>query len=212
MAQIRSGGNTETEIRLIRFFRQHGITGWRRKQVPFGRPDFVFPLLRVAMFVDGCFWHGCQLHGRVPTSNSDYWLPKIARNRSRDKEVTRTLQKNGWRVLRIWDHELAVKNTQQLLKRVRFALIVSKSDLPPEKAHTLRVSFPVQGARRTHSQRVRFFGRKVKRTNHATGHGKKNRPTLSTTKVANYRAGPSDALVRSEVFKVSDCHLRNKSR
>lgn len=122
MAHIRSKGNLETEIAMIRFFREHRITGWRRQQMLFGNPDFVFRAVRLAIFVDGCFWHGCRHHGRVPTSNRPYWFNKITRNKNRDRMVTRTLRKRAWRVLRIWDHELARKNAAQLLRRIQRAL------------------------------------------------------------------------------------------
>jgi DNA mismatch endonuclease (patch repair protein) len=95
------------------------------------RPDFVFPKLthstgsglgtngRVAVFVDGCFWHGCPIHGTKPKQNAAFWRRKIAANRARDRLVTRTLRAMGWRVLRVWEHELARKNERRLLKRLR---------------------------------------------------------------------------------------------
>jgi DNA mismatch endonuclease (patch repair protein) len=122
MARIRSKGNLETELAMMRFFREHNITGWRRQQVVFGNPDFIFRAVHLAVFVDGCFWHGCHRHGRIPTGNRDYWLNKIARNKNRDRIVTRTLRKEGWRVLRIWHHELARKNAKRLVRRFRDAL------------------------------------------------------------------------------------------
>lgn len=69
------------------------------------RPDIVFPGARVAVFVDGCFWHGCPIHGTTPRSNAGYWTAKIARNRNRDTECTAALEAAGWCVLRIWEHE-----------------------------------------------------------------------------------------------------------
>ena len=78
MSRVRSRGNRSTELRMISIFRAHGISGWRRNRPVFGRPDFVFPVERVAVFVDGCFWHGCPWHGcpwhgRVPASNVAFW-------------------------------------------------------------------------------------------------------------------------------------------
>ncbi|MSU41216.1 MAG: very short patch repair endonuclease [Pedosphaera sp.] len=107
MARIRGHGNKETELALIRIFRAHRITGWRRHQPVFGKPDFVFPKLRLAVFVDGCFWHGCPKHGTRPKQNRKFWDVKIARNKARDREVGRALRKRGWRVVRIWEHALA---------------------------------------------------------------------------------------------------------
>ena len=68
------------------------------------RADLVFPTARVAVFVDGCFWHGCPLHYRVPGTNAGYWEPQIARNVERDAETTIALVEAGWRVLRYWEH------------------------------------------------------------------------------------------------------------
>ncbi len=68
------------------------------------RADVVFPRRRVAVFVDGCFWHGCPEHGQVPKANRDYWAPKLARNSQRDREVDEALAADGWTVLRFWEH------------------------------------------------------------------------------------------------------------
>ncbi len=106
MSRIKGEGNVATEIRLICIFREHGIKGWRRRLPVFGNPDFVFPAVRLAVFVDGCFWHGCSIHGGRPASNRSFWEEKLARNKSRDLRVSRILRERGWRVLRIWQHEL----------------------------------------------------------------------------------------------------------
>jgi DNA mismatch endonuclease, patch repair protein len=68
------------------------------------RPDIVFTRARIAIFVDGCFWHGCPEHGRTPTTNGDYWGPKLRRNRERDERQTRALEDAGWLVIRLWEH------------------------------------------------------------------------------------------------------------
>ncbi|HET7626000.1 MAG TPA: very short patch repair endonuclease [Verrucomicrobiae bacterium] len=106
MSRIRSKGNAGTELRLIKLFRSSKIVGWRRNQKLFGKPDFVFPEKRIVVFVDGCFWHGCPQCYRRPRSNLKYWDAKVSRNTARDREVTRVLKKLGWRVVRIWAHEL----------------------------------------------------------------------------------------------------------
>jgi DNA mismatch endonuclease (patch repair protein) len=69
------------------------------------RADIVFTRLRIAVFVDGCFWHSCPIHGTEPKTNADYWIPKLERNRLRDTETTRALEASGWTVVRIWEHE-----------------------------------------------------------------------------------------------------------
>jgi DNA mismatch endonuclease, patch repair protein len=107
MAAIRSKGNKDTELKLASILRAAGITGWRRHQHVAGRPDFIFRRERVAVFVDGCFWHGCPDHGRKPDSNRAYWLPKLRRNQQRDAAVKRALSNAGWAVVRLWEHDLA---------------------------------------------------------------------------------------------------------
>ena len=111
MSRIRSSGNEATELRTIAILRANHISGWRRRSHLFGRPDFVFKDARVVVFVDGCFWHGCPHHSQMPGSNRKYWGPKLTRNRERDKDVNRVLKKEGWNVIRLWQHELA-KPTQ----------------------------------------------------------------------------------------------------
>jgi len=69
------------------------------------RPDVVFTRARLAVFIDGCFWHRCPQHGNVPRANGDYWRPKLERNVVRDRAVDAALGEAGWRVLRAWEHE-----------------------------------------------------------------------------------------------------------
>jgi DNA mismatch endonuclease (patch repair protein) len=118
MSRIRGRGNKATELALAKFFRRHKITGWRRNQKIFGKPDFVFPKLKLAVFVDGCFWHGCPKHGTQPKGNRIFWKNKFARNIARDRLVNRILRSAKWRVLRIWQHELTRKNETCLLQRL----------------------------------------------------------------------------------------------
>jgi DNA mismatch endonuclease (patch repair protein) len=118
MSRIRGRGNKDTELALAKLLRRHGITGWRRGQPVFGKPDFIFRKARLAVFVDGCFWHGCPKHATKPANNRAFWHRKLSANRTRDALVTRTLRSQGWRVLRIWEHELAKKNETRLLRRL----------------------------------------------------------------------------------------------
>ncbi len=122
MSRIRSRGNKNTELALMRVFRAQGVTGWRRHQTVFGKPDFVFHKLKLALFVDGCFWHACPRHTTKPRNNAAFWRKKFAANQTRDRLVTRTLRRDGWRVLRIWEHDLARRNRARLLRRIRNAL------------------------------------------------------------------------------------------
>jgi DNA mismatch endonuclease (patch repair protein) len=120
MSRIRSHGNKDTELALVALMRAAGITGWRRRQKLPGRPDFVFRRERVCVFVDGCFWHGCPAHYRRPKSKRAFWDAKIARNRARDRKVSRELRAAAWTVLRVWEHSL--KNPGPVLARLRRAL------------------------------------------------------------------------------------------
>lgn len=122
MSRIRSRGNKDTELALATLLRQHGVKGWRRHQPIFGKPDFIFPKARFAIFVDGCFWHSCPKHATKPKNNRAFWHRKLSANKVRDRLVTQTLRKAGWHVLRIWEHELARKNETRLLKRIGRAL------------------------------------------------------------------------------------------
>lgn len=106
MAQIRSFDNKTTENAFIEILKNNSIKGWRRNAQFFGKPDFVFPAYHVAIFIDGCFWHNCPKHCRLPASNTSYWQGKIVHNRRRDIKVNRELKKNGWVVMRFWEHDL----------------------------------------------------------------------------------------------------------
>jgi DNA mismatch endonuclease (patch repair protein) len=121
MSCILSRGNKDTELALAKLFQRQRITGWRNQKI-FGKPDFVFRQARLTLFVDGCFWHGCLKHSKPPRSNQTYWRAKMIRNKARDSSVSRALRKKGWRVLRIWEHELARKNEIRLLRRIQRAL------------------------------------------------------------------------------------------
>jgi DNA mismatch endonuclease (patch repair protein) len=122
MSRIRSQGNKDTEVALANIFRRHKITGWRRNQKIFGKPDFVFRRERLAVFVDGCFWHGCPRHATKPKSNRSYWRRKLTRNKTRDKLVTRMLRKAGWHVFRIWECDLT-GHPESCIRRILEKLI-----------------------------------------------------------------------------------------
>jgi DNA mismatch endonuclease (patch repair protein) len=121
MSAIRSRGNQTTEERFVQLLREAHITGWRRHVSLPGKPDFVFPGARLAVFLDGCFWHGCPRCYRRPTSHTSYWDQKLQRNVARDSARRRELRKLGWRVLRIWEHTLK-KHPLQCVVRVSKAL------------------------------------------------------------------------------------------
>ena len=122
MSLIRSRGNRATELRLIALMREHGITGWRRNAPVFGKPDFVFRTAKLAVFVDGCFWHGCPRHATMPANNRTFWKAKLTRNAQRDRAVTRALRASGWTVLRVWECALARSRAGRTMARLARAL------------------------------------------------------------------------------------------
>jgi DNA mismatch endonuclease, patch repair protein len=95
----------------------NGIKGWRRRIKLFGNPDFVWRTKRLALFIDGCFWHGCPIHGHIPASRTDYWTAKLVRNHIRDRLVTKKLRERGWVVVRIWECSLR-RRPNSILKRI----------------------------------------------------------------------------------------------
>jgi DNA mismatch endonuclease, patch repair protein len=128
MASIRSKGNATTERVFLSILRQAGISGWRRHLNLPGKPDFVFRSARLAVFLDGCFWHGCPRCYRLPQDNRAYWKKKVAGNRRRDRRRSRELRSAGWRVVRIWEHLLkSLRGRSQILKKVTAALNASNA-------------------------------------------------------------------------------------
>ena len=105
MSHIRSQGNRSTENRLRSSLAGAGISGYQMhvKSLP-GKPDFAFPSEKVAVFVDGCFWHGCPVCYMRPKSSQDYWDNKLRGNKDRDVRVDSELEVAGWVSLRIWEH------------------------------------------------------------------------------------------------------------
>lgn len=84
MSKVKSNNNRSTELKLIEYFKEIHLTGWRRNYKLFGKPDFTFPKKRVVIFVDGCFWHGHDCRNTTPKYNQEYWTKKIKRNQERD--------------------------------------------------------------------------------------------------------------------------------
>jgi DNA mismatch endonuclease (patch repair protein) len=121
MSRIRSKGNQRTEIAMVKLFRAHKITGWRRHYPIEGKPDFVFLKQRVAIFVDGCFWHGCPKCYRQPKTNRRFWEKKISGNKRRDRTVTRRNRSNGWSVVRVWEHGIT-RNPRHIMDRILQAM------------------------------------------------------------------------------------------
>ena len=141
MSRIRGRGNKRTELEVMALFRLSGIKGWRRhlairfkseqpfkskafdgtKFKPQVRPDFIFPKSKVVLFIDGCFWHGCPKCYRRPKSRGLFWAAKVRRNKERDRFQMLALKRDNWRVLRIWEHDLA-KRGKASARRIRLAV------------------------------------------------------------------------------------------
>lgn len=121
MSKIRSS-QTKSEIALRKYLWRKGLKGYRinTKDLP-GRPDIVYKYKKVAIFVDGCFWHKCPRCYTEPKSNREYWIPKIQKNLERDRRNDIALEKLGWIVLRIWEHEVE-ENIEECGERVIMAL------------------------------------------------------------------------------------------
>lgn len=128
MSLVRSTGNQTTEGRLAALLREAGLAGWRRHQNLPGKPDFVWRTAKVAVFVDGCFWHGHDCGKNVtPRTNAKAWREKIERNQARDRQATRVLRERGWAVIRIWECRLA-KQPGLCLSRIRRAIESGRAD------------------------------------------------------------------------------------
>ena len=115
MASVRSKGNRSTEGVMVALLRRARIGGWRRHLQLTGKPDFAWPRLRVALFVDGCFWHGCSRCYRPPKSNVDYWQNKVTMNQRRDRKVSRQLRAQGWSVIRVRECALKTESGSEMV-------------------------------------------------------------------------------------------------
>lgn len=122
MRKVKSNKNKSTELKLISFFKMYFIKGWRRNYKIKGKPDFVFLDKKIAVFTDGCFWHGHNCRNLTPQDNSKYWKNKIRNNKIRDRKVNRYLRNLGWQVVRIWECELKDKNRSVLLRKLKALL------------------------------------------------------------------------------------------
>ena len=122
MSAVHSKQNKSTEMKLIKIFKENGIVGWRRNYKVKGHPDFVFPDKKIAIFVDGCFWHGHDCRNVTPSDNADFWNAKRAYNKQHDAVVTETLRNKNWTVIRIWECELKKKNRDKLMEKIDILL------------------------------------------------------------------------------------------
>ncbi len=126
MASVRSRGNRTTEVALGRLMWASGLRGYRKHWRIEGRPDFAWPGLRVAVFVDGCFWHGCTRCKSLPRTNRTFWRDKIDANRRRDRRVSRKLKSVGWNVIRVKECSVSRPST---LQRIESAVAAARAAL-----------------------------------------------------------------------------------
>jgi DNA mismatch endonuclease (patch repair protein) len=110
MSAVKSKNNNSTELALIRIFRKHRIKGWRRNYKVIGKPDFVFFDKKIAVFADGCFWHGHHCRNITPNQNRNYWDNKRKRNIERDLKINEIFKSRGWTVLRFWECDIKKEN------------------------------------------------------------------------------------------------------
>lgn len=118
MRHVRSKGNKTTELKLIKVFKSFEVAGWRRNYPVIGHPDFVFPDKHIAIFVDGCFWHGHDCRNTRPEDNKEYWEKKRQRNIEHDIQINNRFISRGWTVIRIWECELKKSNESVLLSKL----------------------------------------------------------------------------------------------
>lgn len=120
MGRIK-GKNTKPEVRLRKALWAEGVRYRLHVKTPAGRPDVVFPGPKVAVFIDGCFWHGCPKHYSRPGSREEFWATKLRDNVERDRRQTRQLEESGWTVVRVWEHAI-YEELEDVVARVRAAL------------------------------------------------------------------------------------------
>ena len=124
MSKVRSKNNKSTELELIKFFKENNITGWKRNYPVKGHPDFVFLDKKIAIFVDGCFWHGHEncLFSRLPKTRTEWWKIKISKNIKRDKEKCILLHNLGWHTMTVWSCQLKSTTRKDTLEEIVFLL------------------------------------------------------------------------------------------
>jgi len=119
------GRDTSPEVALRSALHSMGLRFRLHQRIVSDRPrrqvDIVFPGARVAVFVDGCFWHGCPKHGTKAKENARFWRLKVEDNRARDRDTTAQLRRAGWEVVRVWEHEDPTRAAMRIAERVRRA-------------------------------------------------------------------------------------------
>jgi len=116
MSRIRAK-NTGPEVKLRKLLWVEGIRGYRVHYKLPGKPDIVFTKKKIAVFIDGCFWHKCPICFQEPATRKEFWMNKIQSNIDRDKKVNEQLKEEGWTVIRIWEHEIR-KEPENVVRKI----------------------------------------------------------------------------------------------
>jgi DNA mismatch endonuclease, patch repair protein len=131
MSKIHGKGNKTTELAFRMTLVRAGISGWEmHPKMVIGRPDFFFHESGLAVFVDGCFWHGCKKCGHIPQTRSEFWTAKFLRNQARDRRHVVALRRVGVRSVRIWEHQLKTS-----MGRSKAAMVIQNALATPMKVH-----------------------------------------------------------------------------
>lgn len=109
--------DTKMEVAFRKAIWRKGFRYSKNSSKYFGKPDIVLKKYKMAIFLDSCFWHGCEKHCRAPTARKKYWTEKIKKNKQRDKEVNHYYKKIGWEVMRVWEHEIT-KNSDKTINKI----------------------------------------------------------------------------------------------
>lgn len=117
MSRVRSK-ETKMEIAFRKALWQKGFRYSKNSANYYGKPDIVLKKYKTVIFLDSCFWHGCKKHGRLPSTNKKYWIEKIDRNKKRDRKVNKYYKKIGWKIIRIWEHNLNKINIEKITKDI----------------------------------------------------------------------------------------------
>ena len=117
MSKIKSK-DTKIEIEFRKVIWKAGFRYRKNPKGYFGKPDLVLKKYKTVIFIDSCFWHGCKKHCRLPSTRKNYWIPKIERNKQRDKEVNRHYKKIDWRIIRVWEHDINKNFNRTICKTV----------------------------------------------------------------------------------------------
>ena len=124
MSRVRAK-NTAIERNFFNILKKARLNFKKHDNDMLGTPDVIFKRKKVVVFLDSCFWHGCRWHCRMPSTNRDYWTKKIARNKARDKDVAKQYKANGWKAIRIWEHEVQ-SNPERVVKKIKLSIANSE--------------------------------------------------------------------------------------